>query len=49
MTVDEWNTVFDEVSIEIAEMTAKQLIRERKDDPEKNWDLNEAFSAMALQ
>ena len=33
MSVDEWNKVYIEVSDELYEQIAKQLIRERKEDP----------------
>ena len=49
MSVDEWNKVYIEVSDELYEQIAKQLIRERKEDPQSEWDLNEAFSNMAIE
>ena len=49
MTVEEWNQVYIEVSDELYAEIAKQLIAERNMDPVKNWDLNEAFSNMAIE
>ena len=49
MSVEEWNEVYIEVSDELYAEIAKQLIAERNQDPAKNWDLNEAFSNMAIE
>ena len=49
MTVDEWNQVYIEVHDELYAEIAKQLIAERNQDPVKAYDLNEAFSNMAIE
>ena len=49
MTVDEWNQVYLEVTEELYQTVAKQLIEERNQDPVVEWDLKEAFSRMAIE
>ena len=49
MSVDEWNQVYIEVHDELYAEIAKQLIAERNQDPVKAYDLNEAFSNMAIE
>ena len=49
MTVDEWNKVYAEVTIELHEAIAKQLLKEREEEESFYLELNDKFSELAIE
>ena len=49
LTIDQWNEVYLELSQEMNNMLAQQLIEDRKLDDEADYELNKMFSAMAIE
>ncbi len=49
MTVDEWNQVYAEVTTELHEAIAKQLLLERQEEENFYLELNDKFSELAIE
>ena len=49
LTVDEWNEIYEEMSRDINQYLAQQLIEERKQDESADFELNQLFSELAIE
>jgi hypothetical protein len=48
LSVDEWNEIYMEMCQELHEFIAKELMEERRQDIGANYEINQAFSELAI-
>jgi len=49
LTVDEWNEIYLDMTQEMHDMIARDLLEDRKQDIGASYEINQAFSELAIE